>query len=151
MSRLLLIDLIDCLAGAGNEFCTSTKRPTTPFRVTHRFSLHLSPVSRTFTLYRDRTAHAIPSHGYHASTRNKRRLARQVRCIITHVHADRPYASYPHFQPGTRRITVVLRNITRLRNQDTQSRVHFRVIEADHLQIILTSLTLARLCLLSLF
>jgi len=55
---------------------------------------------------------------------------------------DRPYASYPHFQPGTRLITVILAlqgSATRIPG------VHFRVIEADHAQIIFTLLTLARL------
>ena len=140
MSSLLLIDLIDYLAGAGNEFCTGTKQPTMPFRVTHRFSLHLSPVScthfhtisRPCTRYRA-TNHASVALGIKGDSHDS------SLCIITHVHADRPYASYPHFQPGsgTRCTTVVLRNIIRLRNQDTWSRVHFRVIEADHLQIIL--------------
>jgi len=142
MSSLLLIDLIDYLAGAGNEFCTGTKQPTIPFRVTHRFSLHLSPVSCTHFHIVSRSCRARDTElriSCQRSTRNKRRRTIGSLCIITHVHADRPYANYPHFQSGsgTRRTTVVLRNITRLRNQDTWSRVHFRVIEADHLQIIL--------------
>lgn len=63
MSGLLLIDLIDCLAGARNEFCTDTK----PARLRHLelpvgFHHIYHPYhARTFTLYRDYAAHAIRS------------------------------------------------------------------------------------------
>lgn len=118
MSGLLLIDLIDCLAGAGNEFCTDTKRRTTPFRVTrwlfttsitcimHALSHSTAAVPRT----RYRATDITPAPGIKGDSR--------TRCVSPLCHntrartrcGDRPYASYPHFQPGTR-LTVVLPSV----------------------------------------
>lgn len=119
-ATLLLIGLIDHLAGARSEFCTDTKRAIdyAPFRVTRWFSLRLSLVSCTHFHTPPR-----PSTRYHASISGIKSDCQIRSCIITHVReraGDRPYASYPYFPPGTMLIIILLIvSVTRLRNQNT--------------------------------
>lgn len=92
--------------------------------------------ARTFTLYRDYAAHAISRHGY-ANTRNKRGTRTLGVRSLYHKHAckragDRPYASYLHFQPGTRTYNSTAERYKASQLEYLSRVVYFRVIEADH-------------------